>query len=187
MPNTAIYELRPRTGDVFTILLATTPGREARKLSVAFIGLERSLAPEVRHFTERDLFRHSPNFRELLGLQNYKKWLMIDDYLSEIFGAEVPDGEEYRYKPTIALANLLFTAPGLDAVNYPSVATADYGINACMLPSVADANFVPHEAWMVEIGEQSRHPETSESLWRVNFIRRSHGKFGVSPAAEFNI
>jgi len=64
--------------------------------------------------------------------------LLIDDFLSELLGSPVADGEEYKYKPTIALAKRLFTAPGLDAINYPSVATSDHCINICMLPEKAD-------------------------------------------------
>jgi len=86
-----------------------------------------------------------PHFRNWLGHANYKKWLLIDDYLSEIFATVVPDGEEHKYKPTIALANLLFSAPNLDAVMYPSVATADHGINVCTLPDKAHQLFSPLE------------------------------------------
>jgi hypothetical protein len=89
---------------------------------IAFIGLERCLAPEVGHFTDHDLFRRSPKFRSELGESAYRKWLAIDDYLSEILGQAVAPGEEHRYKPSIALADILFTAPDFDAINYPSVA-----------------------------------------------------------------
>ncbi len=172
-PNTAVFELRPKTGHAFTVLLATTSSRQVVSLNVAFIGLERSLAPEVQHFTDKDSFRRSPTFRERLGSGNYKKWLLIDDYLSEIFGAEVPDGEEHLYKLTIALAKLLFEAPGVDAVSYPSVATSDHGINVCMNPAAADRVFAPLEAWVVEVGEKAVHPQSGMPLWRVQFIRTS--------------
>jgi hypothetical protein len=160
MPNTAIQELRPQPGNIFTVLMAMT--RQVETLNVAFIGLERSKAPEVQHFTEKDMFRNAPHFRIQLGVANYNKWLLIDDYLSEIFGVPVPEGEEYKYKPTIALANLLFTAPNLDAVSYPSVATDDHGINVCMLPDKADRLFVPLEAWIIRVEESALHPTTSE-------------------------
>lgn len=174
MPNTAVFELGPKSGDTFTVLIARTRTGKLEALNVAFVGLERALSPEVQHFNKNDLFRTAPHFRELVGPTNYKKWLLIDDYLSAIFGAFVPAGEEYRYKPTIALANLLFTAPKLDAVNYPSVATGDHGINVCMLPGRADELFTPFEAWMIEVAEQATHSETGELLWRTQFQRRSH-------------
>ena len=174
MPNTAILELRPQPGNVFTVLMARTRSGKVETLNVAFIGLERARAPEVQHLTERDMFRHAPHFRDKLGPANYKKWLLIDDYLSEIFATVVSEGEEHKYKPTIALANLLFSAPNLDAVNYPSVATADHGINVCMLPDKADQLFVPLEAWMIKVEDNALHPKTGERLQRIHFLSRSH-------------
>jgi hypothetical protein len=183
MPNTAILELRPQPGNVFTVLMATT--NKVETLNVAFIGLERSKAPEVQHLTESDMFRSAPHFRNWLGPTNYKKWLFIDDYLSEIFGTPVPEGEEYKYKSTIALANLLFSAPNLDAVNYPSVATGDHGINVCMLPDKADQVFVPLEAWMIRVEEGALHPTTGEKLQRVHFLQRSR-KIGPDRAINWH-
>jgi hypothetical protein len=173
VPNAALLELRPQPGNVFTVLLARTRSGKAEMLDVAFIGLERSRAPEVQHLTEKDMFRHALHFRSQLGPANYKKWLLIDDYLSEIFATVVPDGEEHKYKPTIALANLLFSAP-LDAVMYPSVATADHGVNVCMLPDKADQLFSPLEAWMIRVEDNALHPKTGKRLHRVNFLSRSH-------------
>jgi hypothetical protein len=172
MPNAAILELRPKPGNIFTVLMATT--RKVETLNVAFIGLERSKAPEIRHLTDSEMFRSAQHFRDWLGQANYKKWLLIDDYLSEIFGMPVPEGEEYKYKPTIALANLLFSAPNLDAVNYPSVATGDHGINVCMLPDKADQLFGPFEAWMIRVEESALDPTTGQQLERVHFLQRSH-------------
>jgi RES domain len=174
MPNAALLELRPQPGNVFTVLLAGTRSGKVETLNVAFIGLERARAPEVQHLTERDMFRHAPHFRNQLGPANYKKWLLIDDYLSEIFATVVPDGEEHKYKPTIALANLLFSAPNLDTVMYPSVATADHGINVCMLPDKADQLFSPLEAWMIRVEENALHPKTGKRLQRIHFLSRSH-------------
>jgi hypothetical protein len=101
-------------------------------------------------------------------------WSRIDDYLSEIFATVVPDGEEPTYKPTIALANLLFSAPNFDAVMYPSVATADHAISICMLPDKADQLFSPLEAWMIAVAENALHPQTGKRLQKVQFLSRSH-------------
>ena len=121
-------------------------------------------SPEAEALGPDENFRTSPDFRKQLGEGNYKKWLLIDDYLSKIFGGAVPDDEGHMYKPTIALADLLLKAPGVDAISYPSVATSDHGINVCMLPDRADAIFVALEAWMMEIGEAALHPQTGERL-----------------------
>jgi hypothetical protein len=180
-PNTAALELRMKPGDMVTVLVARTRSGALEKLNTAFVGLERALAREVNTLGPSDRFRTAPHFRRQLGEGNYKKWLLVDDYLSEIFGAIVPDDEPHLYYPTIALANLLFGASRIDAIQYPSVATQDHGINVCMLPGRADALFRASEAWMIEIGEKELHPKTKQPLMRVRFRLRSHeiGSDGV--------
>jgi hypothetical protein len=173
MPNVAAIELRVKPGDMVTVLVARTRSGAPQELNTAFLGLERSLAPEVSALGPSDMFRTAPHFRNQLGEGNYKKWLLVDDYLSEILGAAVPDDEPHLYYPTIVLADLLFGAPKVDAINYPSVATQDKGINVCMLPPRADAVFKPSEAWMVQLGERDPHPKTKEPLMRVHFRLRS--------------
>lgn len=96
----------------------------------------------------------------------------------------MPAGEDIRYKPTIALADLVFSAPTVDAICYPSVATHDHGINICLLPSKADEIFVPMEAWMIELGEEAFHPTTGEMLRKIRFIKRSE-EIDASGAIEW--
>jgi hypothetical protein len=132
MPNTAAIEQRVKPGDMVTVLVARTRNAFER-VSTAFIGLERARAPEATAIDPAEMFRTAPQFRKQLGEGNYKKWVLVDDYLSEIFGAAVPDGEVHLYKPTIALADILLKAPGVDAITYPSVATNDQGINVCTI------------------------------------------------------
>jgi hypothetical protein len=174
MPNVAALELRVKPGDMVTVLVARTHSGNPVELRSAFVGLERSLAPEANALGSSDMFRTSPRFRKELGEGNYKKWLLIDDYLSEVCGTAVPDDEPHLYYPTIALSELLFRAPNVDAIQYPSVATQDHGINVCMLPARADAVFRASEAWMIQIGEKEPQPETGQPLMRIRFRLRSH-------------
>ena len=138
--------------------------RSMLHLSAWSAHVPRSPAPHSEGYAS-----HAPYFRDQLGPANYKKRLLIDDYLSEIFAAVVPDGEEHKYKPTIALANLLFSAPNLDAVNYPSVATANHGINVCTLPDKADQLFSPLEAWMIRVGKPPYTPRQKNDLTESTF------------------
>ncbi len=172
-PNTAAIELGVEPGDAVTVLVARTRSGAVEQLTTAFIGLERSLGPEAKALGPDDLFRTASRFRDELGEGNYKKWILIDEYLSDVFGTAVPDGETHLYKPTIALAELLLTAPNVDAISYPSVATNDHGINVGMLPAKADAVFAPSEAWVIDVGDLQRHPDTGEHLMQVRFRQRS--------------
>ncbi len=171
--NTAMLELRPKPGDTATVLLSGTASGMPETLHIAFIGVERSQAPDVEDLIKQGSFRHSLTFRQNMGEATFKKWLEIDDYLSSIFAEPVPVGQEHKYKPTRAVGDLLFSAPGLDAINYPSVATSDIGINIAMLPDRANALLRPMEAWMVGIHETSSHPVTGEPLWRITFRSRT--------------
>jgi hypothetical protein len=192
MPNTAVYEIRAVAGDVVTVLLARTRSSKIERCNVPFIGLERALAPEVAGLRPMDMFRTSSHFQAELGPGNYRKWLEIDDYLSEIFARPVVEGEEHLYKPCIGLADWLFTAERLDAVTYPSVAAYSHGVNICMLPAKADAMFTPLEAWMIGLTRHEIHPDTGEELTRIEFLRRSHeiGPDGViawrAPGQDIN-
>jgi hypothetical protein len=174
MPHTAMYEVRPSARNILTVLVARTRSGNVESLeNLAFIGLERSAAHEVKHFTSEDFFRNSQNFRSRLGEANYKKWLLVDDYLGDVLTRPVGPGDEHLYKPTIALADLLFTIQEFDGINYPSVATEHYGINICMSPERADTLFAPYEAWMIEIGLAALHPQTSRRISQIRFLKRS--------------
>ena len=119
------------------------------------------------------LFRTSTSFRAQLGESTYKKWLLVDDYLSAILGEKIDDPDSPKYRLTAAFGGLLFGAPDLDAINYPSVATHDRGINICFLPEKADALLEPSEAWVIRIEAQASHPDSSEPLHQISFVKRS--------------
>ena len=171
--ETAFYELRPKIGDVITVLIARTKNDYALMERVPFVGIERSRSEALQHLRNEDTPRTSTKFRQQLGDNNYEKWLLIDDYLSFILGKKVLDSEDYLYKPSIAFANLLFSYPNLDSISYPSVLTQNYGINICMLPEKADFYFKPSEAWMIRIDRENAHPATNEKLLGITFLRRS--------------
>ncbi len=174
MPNTAILELKPQVGDVFTILVARTKTEIVETINnIAFIGVERSLAPERASLNENDLFRTSPSFRTQLGESGYRKWLLIDDFISEILAESINDANEHKYKLTGALGDLVFEAPNINAVTYPSVATNNHGVNICLLPEKADAFFRPSEAWEIVVGEQAAHVDVGSPLYGISFRRRS--------------
>jgi hypothetical protein len=174
MPNTTMYELKPEVGDRFTVLVARTKNNRPELLrNLAFIGVERSLAPEIQQLRPDDIFRTSSGFRKKLGESGYKKWLLIDDFLSGILGEKIGDKDEVRYKLTAALGDFIFEAPQVDAICYPSVATNDHGINICFLPKKADELLVPSEAWVIAVDGLDSHPEFPTPLPRIRFLKRS--------------
>ena len=177
--NGAFFELHPAVGDTMTLVIART--RESFvELPCAHIGLERCLAPELRRTREAALPRSSRNFNGFLrahGISN--RWLRVDDFLSEMATGEFPpDLEEDKYKITNAISKILFGAPEVEALNYPSVATHLKCVNLCMKPEVADRYFVPAECWMVRIEEErdslpGLEPSEGQTFYRTTFLRKS--------------
>jgi hypothetical protein len=87
-----------------------------------------------------------------------------------------PEQEHDKYKITNAIARILFRAPGVQALNYPSEATALQSLNLCMQPDVADQYFMPSEAWMIKLGTSlPQLPMLDEPgpFYRTTFIRKS--------------
>lgn len=176
----AMYEIHPAPGDLVTVLIARTKSDKAETIQAAQIGLERCLAPGIEPFQRGHLPRSRPRFQRILEHHGVsKKWLAIDEYLSEMATARFPPEEQRdRYKITNAIGSLLLSAPGVDGLNYPSVATALKCVNICLPPDVADRLLVPSEAWMVRILHATdRLPGEAEPrgewVYRVKFERRS--------------
>ena len=178
--NAAIYELHPMVGDVFTVMIAR-PKLRAARLNVAQVGLERLSSPDLHNLSKSALPREDQQLQKALGSpNNFKKWLMIDDFLGDLFTAHVGDAEEHKYKPTIAIGSNLFGIPGIDGINYPSVATNLNAINLCLKPEKADEIFEPSEFFMVKLSDQKDASELgvkteNGTMYRIDFIRESRG------------
>ena len=134
-----------------------------------------------------ELPRVAPSHLAHLGsVSNYKKWLLIDDFLGDLFTMRAEDGEEHKYKPSIAIASLLFRIPDVEGINYPSVATNLKAINLCLKPGKADQYLIPSELVMMKFLDRA-HPSTlgleidDPYLFKIAFIRKSAG---ISPDGE---
>jgi hypothetical protein len=169
-PHTAMFELRPEVGQVHTVLLARTRDGPAT-MHGPFLGVTRSVSADVEKLLG-GVARADTQLRRELGQGNYKKYALLDRWLTEAITRVVPADHPEAYKPTVALANLLFKSP-MDAISYPSVATTGNGINLCMATERADEFFEPTEAWEFEIDNVQFHHTTGEPLYRVKPLRRS--------------
>ncbi len=177
--HAAFFELHPAVGDFITVLIARTREQLA-ELVCAHVGLERGLAPELQDMHGSGLPRSNPRFQAVLQKHGIStRWLLVDDFLSEMAtGQFTPDLEEAKYKITNAISKLLFAAPGVEAFNYPSVATNMNCINLCMKPEVADSYFFPAECWMVRIDEErdnlpGHEPREGQVFYKTTFLRKS--------------
>ena len=107
------------------------------------------------------------------GVTNH--WLKMDNFLSELATSVYsPHIEERAYLRTNAISAILFTAPDVQALNYPSVATNLRSLNLCMKPAVADELFYGSEAWMLEVEDELQDvPGIEGRLLKIKFTRRS--------------
>lgn len=173
----AIYEIHPSVGDVITLLVVRSKGPFA-DLDVAHIGLERSTAPEMGFVPRDRKLRTNPRFQAMLehfGIS--KKWLAVDDFLSEMATTVFAAHEEQdKYKITNSIGRFLLKIRSVHGLNYPSVATRLVSLNLCLRPEVADQLFYPAEAWMIKIEEEKKRPDGLNQdgpFYRTTFIRKS--------------
>jgi hypothetical protein len=169
-PHTAFLELRPAVGQRYTVLLARSKKATA-DLSVIVLGITEARSSDIAAIrgTLREM---DAALLKSMGNANYKKYALLDRWLTSSITAEVPSDQPELYKPTAALANLLFRAP-IDAVTYPSVATDMNGMNICLLPNRADELLVASEAWEFEIIQRARETTTNRRLYKFRTIRKT--------------
>lgn len=155
----ALTEVKPKIGDVVTILECKPIGDSTPSLIP--IGIHQMAkehgarigggfpAPDMRI---ESLFH---NDRASIG-----KHKMIDDFILKEFLRVVDDGDEYLYKLTIAVAELLFTFEAdlsefgidlgfVDGLAYPSIAAAQINANLALRPEAFHRIYKPTACkWM---------------------------------------
>jgi hypothetical protein len=106
-----------------------------------------------------------------------RKWLAVDDYLSEMATTVfAPHEEQDKYKITNSIGRLLLQIPSVHGLNFPSVATGLVSLNLCLRPEIADRFFHPAEAWMIKIEEKKERLDGLNQdgpFYRTTFIRKS--------------
>lgn len=176
----AVFEVRPEVGDIITLLVSRTRNEHV-DLSCSQIGLERSLAPEVADVRKSGrLPQNHPRLQALLRKhQISNKWLRVDRFLTELATTVFPPEIEAKgYVMTTTISDVLFRPPYVNAFNYPSVATTLKSINLCLKPDMADQTFIPVEAWMIRIDDETTSlpgasPDAGNRFFRTTYLRRS--------------
>ena len=190
--HAAIFEMRPRLGDLFTVLAVhrRDPSGDIRCISV---GMSRCQAPEVavggRHMHWDQ--PHLPDQKLPAGVA--ARWSAIDNYLGDISLAICPPGaEEWFYKPTNALSRLFATIPGIEALQYPSVAVDLNAVNLRLTTEKADELFEPGEAGMVEVLDHRNDlpglPPLASGYFQMRLVARTSkiGPNGLMQWRPFN-
>jgi hypothetical protein len=166
-----MMEIHVDTGQCCTVLLARSRG-PAASLNTFFIGASVSRSFDLDP-SRGEIERWRRHVEVSLGSGGYRKYAAIDSWLTELITRRVPDDRRELYGPTIALADILFSAPTFNAIQFPSVATEHQGINLCLEAAEADRLFVPHEAWMFRFGSWVHHPQFEGPAIQFERLRRS--------------
>lgn len=150
--NTAIFELRPKKGDVVTIM-EVIPISSLGRILIIPTGLSKSISDKI------SLGFNNDRIAQNILSKNDKKWFSADEFLESLLTEVVGDNERHKYHATTAIARLLFKISNIDGLYYPSIATSQKGLNLCLRRESADKILKPHKFFMVEIVEIVDHPQ----------------------------
>lgn len=123
--ETTINELNPNNGDTVLIGVFHLKFRKT-KIRSQFAGIES--------------LRNHPNHKK--SLENYKyptkKDRLFEEFISSKFQERISNGNEYLYKNSIALCNILLKNKDISCVIYPSVASNLKLVNYGLKPEFVD-------------------------------------------------
>jgi hypothetical protein len=154
-PIAAIWEMRPKANQRYTIL-ACAQRKDSARLPNVVIGGHRfkpteKTGPLADHMS--DGVRSAPGFMDELRRRGIlEQWILIDDFFSDIATLWCPPGEESdHYKLTIPLWEALVgLQQDVDLLLYPSVQHNLHAFNVALKLPPASA-IQPLEAWVIEI------------------------------------
>lgn len=173
----AAFEIRAQVGDLITLAVLRTKARFV-ELACAHIGLDRSNSPAFGPKEKTQIPRSHPAFQKQLQADGLtKKWIAVDNFLSDVATAvHPPQDEQHQYKITNAISRPMLAITGVHGLTYPSVATQFKNMNIALKPEVADREFEIGEVWLMKIEAQANKlPGLEESgpFFQTRFLRKS--------------
>lgn len=150
--HAAMYETRPGVGDRISLLIAGARDR-SRDVELAHIGIHKAIvASEVVGEMGTGL-RGNDEFISKLDRQGIRKrWLLLDDYLSDLATTLYDPAEEQdRYKLSLSAGRYVLRPPHYRGLLYPSVASDFHAFNICLYPDAADEIYFPSEVWVADV------------------------------------
>ena len=144
---TSIIECRPSLNDVITLTSFASINPQLRaKVNPIGVGFLQKLDNGYK-----TIFAEHYKAKEG-SVDTYNNNIKIDDFLNEIFHLNVAAGEEWRYRPSIAITNILLDGE-FDAIIYPSISAKMTGANYAFKPGFADENFYINNGRMYKVVE----------------------------------
>lgn len=158
-PLAALLEVRPKVGDILTLtMFALRNYSQATRQRAIMVGMSKYSSPNA----DAELGNIQKKYEHFKSVVNdFDRFMIVDKWICDLITAEVAPDELWKYRPTIALGNMLLKnfgsinqtgrpGPRVDAILYPSIVTKLKSMNICMEPEVANAVFVPKLAWIIQ-------------------------------------
>jgi hypothetical protein len=125
----AFAEVRPKGGDTITV----SEWRTTAEMEFNHVGF----TPEVfaRLGSVRTVVSWDSNPVQIPGGEDNRK---LQQFFSDVFTQEVPPGDEYRYKTSIAIAERFLKTPPFHGLMYPTIQANANGSNVVLPPAVVD-------------------------------------------------
>jgi len=178
-----IAEIRPQKDDIISVANIkqfTFPRRFNYFLHLGSASLGEGDSNLKNMNNEADKNRNSK-----LPLFKRENLQLIDDFLDEIFHREIPEGEPYKYIPSIAISHILRqSSSGImpDGIVYPSVAFKKEAVNIAFLnPKLDEFNFYLYQAIQFKVTKAERDKYYAvEPVWvGKNIHENQYGNFPI--------
>lgn len=151
--DTAILEVRPKVGDLVTVLRVklrnprTLP--HVMEVGVAETSSQYKLGLKVHIFEQTNARNLYSNPHDL------EMNLMIRSLLAKYMMKIVPRGNELEFKKTVAIGENQMSSDRVDGLLFPSIAgdgtRKGGGMNMALKPTSADNLFVPDQVWLSRV------------------------------------
>lgn len=174
--NAALWEVRPKVGEVVTVAICT-PVVAPAVFHLTHIGLHHYQGNPDAFWRGVPDIRSNPSFMgDLRQLGIDRKWSRIDDFLSEL--ATRPVGEQAGlYEATSQLGETLLRVPNTDGIIYPSVAAGLAAFNIRLNRVAAEQILGIAEVWEFEVirhfSELAGRPPSEPGYLLTKALRRS--------------
>lgn len=167
--DTAILEMRPQIGEELVVLQVGLKDANVWphvfEIGVPELAAKHDPKVGINRFHRTDI---GQNF--LGSRKNAKKIQLIRDFLVRQFTKVVPEGKEYEYALSLAIAKT-HRDKHIDGLWYPSISCDNKGTNLAIKASAADRLFKPYGCWIIEIlEEQARNTYLVECKARAREI-----------------
>ncbi|TGE37503.1 hypothetical protein E4K67_12170 [Desulfosporosinus fructosivorans] len=145
----ATSEINAQVGDVVSVMECELK-EPKRKLKVPNIFLNDYKSIPGISVNVEPIEKHNKAHSILKTHENIKKFTLIQKFLESESLKKVRIGEEYNYKISVIVKEILFARGDLDGLCYPSIAVDKEGINIVLSPDAIDKYYFPTKVLVFE-------------------------------------